>query len=130
MNRYKVSRLISDKMKELMYGKNLVVNNFKVVLTADKHLADRILDRKVDLRIFNRIIEKLFSQRVCEVLYASEVQYLENINRSSAKINVVYRDYLLPLTVMKHEDSVYSIKVRTIIWHPHSVQPAYTIDIN
>ncbi|APC44508.1 hypothetical protein [Pseudoalteromonas phage PH357] len=130
MNRYKVSRLISDKMKELMYGKNLVVNNFKVVLTADKHLADRILDRKVDLRMFNRIIEKLFSQRVCEVLYASEVQYLENINRSSAKINVVYRDYLLPITVMKHEDRVYSIKVRTIIWHPTSVKPEYTIDIN
>lgn len=130
MNRYKVSRLISDKMKELMYGKNLVVDNFKVVLTADKHLADRIIDRKVDLRIFNLMVEKLFSKRVCEILYASEIQYNEDVNRSSAKVNVVYRDYLLPITVMKHGDRVYSIKVRTIIWHPHSVQPAYAIDIN
>ena len=130
MNRYKVARLISEKLRSLMYNKRLVVKDFKMVITSDKHLADRIIDRKVNLTELNVILDKLFCKKACEILYATELQYNARIDRSSAKINVVYRDYLLPLTVVKHEDSVYSVRIRTIIWHPTSVKPEYTIDIN
>lgn len=130
MNRYKVARLIAEDLNNIMREQGFLNNSLRIKLVAEKHLADRVLDRKIELASLHLMFRRLFSRNICQVLYASERSFIETQRTHSKAIAVSYRDYILCITVKKHSCKEYTVKLRTLLWHANTCKFEHIIDIN
>ena len=134
MNRYTVAREVTEGTISLVRENKLVENGkgkLNIKFQSEKHLADRMIDRKLDVATFLHIIQKMVKFNMCEVLYAAEVSLLNKEGRTSDRISIKYRDYVICMTVTKYNKFEYTLKFRTVLWHPSSDRGlGYIIELN
>lgn len=117
MNRYKVAREISERLVKLSNETGCFNDSFEVRFTTEKHLADRVIDRKVDMTLLLLMFDKIIKNNLCQLLFYVERTLNERDSPNSERIHFKYRDYMLSCTGKRIEKG-YAIKFRTILWHP------------
>lgn len=113
MNRYRLTRELTTYIRRLLTKYQLINNEYgiNVNVVFDKHMPDRILDRKVPKGIVESLFTRLIRNKICECIYLCEIGGGE-----SGRINVkMENDYMLGITVQRTQNSNYKLKVRTIV---------------
>ncbi|CAL9967289.1 hypothetical protein VPHD479_0116 [Vibrio phage D479] len=109
MNRYKMGRLISNFLTEMVIKNNLSENDegINVKFDFEKHIADRLIDREFPKEQFEKIITRTVRYHVCEMIYLYEIGTHRRIN--------VYGDdgHMIGMTMRRTLNGNYLIKLHT-----------------
>ena len=70
-NKHRMKRLIREFIQRLAekYLPKGMSSFFKITFSLDNHLAERVIERKVNKKAFERLITGLVRDHLCEVIY-------------------------------------------------------------
>lgn len=109
-NRYKMGRLISNFLTDLVINNGLSRNGcdgINIKFEFEKHIADRLIDREFPKDQFEKITTRMARHYVCELIYLYE-------SSSTRRINMYGDDgHMIGVTVRKTPNGNYIIKLRT-----------------
>lgn len=108
-NKYKMKGLIRNFVQSLAkkYVPSDITKFFNITFSLDNHLAERVMERKVNKQAFERLITGLIKYHLCEIIYLSIVE-------PSVRINLFDKTgLLLGVTGTHYEDGVFNVKLHT-----------------
>jgi len=111
MNRYTLARDFSNYITDLCKRYKIINNDvgINVNFIFEKHLMDRIIDRKIEDTTVKRCIEKIIKFKVCELIYLCE-----SSGKDHTRVLCRYRDYVVGVTMCKTRNGNYRAKINTI----------------